>query len=76
MDKNILFAAVLVATFSLGYLANDIAGKTNLGFVGVANADVAGMGYRDLRRDRAFKKAVKYIVEQSCYVEGEHIHCY
>jgi len=38
-------------------------------FVEDAKADVAGMDHRDLRRDRDFKKAVKYIVE-NCSVSG------
>ena len=56
MNKNILFAAVFAATFSLGFVVNDIVDKTNLRVVGVANAEVAGMDYGDLRRDRDFKK--------------------
>ena len=53
-------------------------GKTaldELGYdvVGAAYADVAGMDYRDLRRDRDFKKAVKYIVDRcSVYIEGDY----
>jgi hypothetical protein len=34
-----------------------------------AKAEVAGMDYSDLRRDRDFQKAVAYIVE-SCTVDG------
>ncbi len=43
--------------------------ENRLSFVPEAKAEVAGMGYRDLRRDRDFKKAVKYIVE-NCTVNG------
>lgn len=77
MNKNILFAAVLVATFSFGYVVNDIVDKTNLRFVGVANADVAGMDYNDLKRDSAFKKAVLSVVDGNCYVEkgSEYVYC-
>ena len=42
-----------------------------------ANADVAGMDHRDLRRDRDFKKAVKYIVQRCSvtgYVEDDYLH--
>lgn len=38
------------------------------------NADVAGMDYRDLKRDRDFKKAVKSIVE-NCSVDDGYISC-
>ena len=37
-------------------------------------ADVGGMDYRDLRRDRDFRKAVEYIVED-CSVSGSSISC-
>jgi len=39
-----------------------------------AKADVAGMNWRDLSRDRDFKKAVQDIVG-SCTVDGETISC-
>ena len=41
-------------------------------FIGSAYADVAGMNYSELRRDRDFKKAVKYIVE-NCDIRGGYI---
>lgn len=41
----------------------------------VSIADVAGMNHRELRRDRDFKKAVKYIVENNCSVMDEQIFC-
>lgn len=47
----------------------------SINLVQEAQADVAGMSYRDLRRDRDFKKAVKYVVNNSCYVDGESIYC-
>lgn len=40
----------------------------------VAKAAVAGMDYMDLRRDRDFRKAVEYIVED-CSVSGRSISC-
>jgi hypothetical protein len=44
----------------------------NFSIIPEAKADVGGMDYRDLRRDRDFKKAVKYIVERcSIYIDGE-----
>jgi hypothetical protein len=33
------------------------------------------MSYYDLKRDRDFKKAVRYVVSGSCYVEGGYIYC-
>ena len=42
------------------------------GFVSSAYAEVAGMGYGDLRRDKDFKKAVRYVVE-NCSVTGGEI---
>ena len=40
--------------------------------VAAAYAEVGGMGYRDLRRDRDFKRAVQYLVED-CIVDEESI---
>ena len=42
-----------------------------------ANAEVSGMNYRSLRRDRDFKKAVAYLVEEctvSGYVDDEYLY--
>ena len=47
---------------------------STVGIFPKAHADVAGMDYIDLRRDRDFKKAAQYIVE-NCQVEGEDISC-
>jgi hypothetical protein len=41
-------------------------------FIGSVYAEVGGMSYSELRRDRDFKKAVKYIVE-NCDVRGGYI---
>ena len=45
----------------------------NFSIIPEVKADVGGMDYRDLRRDRDFKKAVTYTVERYCsvYVDGE-----
>jgi hypothetical protein len=43
-------------------------------FIGSVYADVAGMDYRELRRDRDFKKAVRYIVED-CSIRSTRISC-
>ena len=44
----------------------------NFSVIPEVKADVGGMNHRELRRDRDFKKAVKYIVER-CYIsiDGE-----
>ena len=41
-----------------------------------AKADVGGMDYYDLRRDRDFVKAVKYVVTKYChtYLNSNHPH--
>ena len=38
-------------------------------------ADVAGMNYKQLRRDRDFRKAVRYVVESDCSVDNWGISC-
>jgi len=67
---------VLVAVFSFGYVANDLA-NNRFNLVPLAQADVAGMDYYDLRTDYDFKKAVKSIVED-CegrgYVDGDYLY--
>ena len=73
MNKIVLFLTV----FSLGYVANDVLRENNINFIGKVNAEVAGMSHRDLRRDRDFKKAVKYIVERcsvSGYVDNDYLY--
>ena len=69
MNKITNKISIFLIVFSLGYVANDILRENNLDLINVANADVAGMDYRDLRRDRDFKNAVQYIVE-NCVVRG------
>ena len=39
-----------------------------------ANAEVAGMSHKDLRRDKDFKKAVNYLVEK-CEITHSKIKC-
>ena len=60
----------ILAVFFLGVFARDFSYL----IVPSLNADVAGMDYYDLRRDRDFKKAVQYIVED-CDVDGDSISC-
>ena len=43
--------------------------------VSPAEASVGGMGYHELRRDRDFKKAVRYVAEKYCSVDGSDISC-
>ena len=65
---------VLVAVFSFGYVANDLA-NNRFNVIPLAQADVAGMTYHDLRRDRDFKKAVQRVVSDNCYVDGSNVYC-
>ena len=65
---------VLAAVFSFGYVANDLA-NNRLNLLPVAQAEVAGMTYHDLRRDRDFKKAVQRVVSDNCYVDDGNVYC-
>lgn len=65
---------VLAAVFSFGYVANDIA-NNRISVVPLAQAEVAGMNYNDLRRDRDFKKAVQRVVSGNCYVDDDTVYC-
>ena len=73
MNKTLLFLTI----FSLGYVFNDVLKEYDLNLINNVKAEVAGMDYRDLRRDRDFKKAVAYIVEDcsvSGYVDGDYLY--
>ena len=73
MNKTLLFMTI----FSLGYVFNDVLKEYDLNLIDNVKAEVAGMDYRDLRRDRDFKKAVAYIVEDcsvSGYVDGDYLY--
>ena len=48
---------------------NDVSKEYDLNLIGIVKAEVTGMDYTDLRRERDFKKAVAYIVED-CDVSG------
>ncbi len=63
---------LLITIFSFGYILNDILKGNSIELINKAYADVAGMGYSELRRDRDFKRAVQYIVED-CDVTGGYI---
>ena len=61
---------LVLALIAGGYFIRDVVEPTK-----GAKADVAGMTYTQLKRDRAFKKAVIYIVSNNCFVTGESIYC-
>ena len=65
-------ALLLVAVFSFGYVCNDILRENSIDLVEEAQAEVAGMDYRALRRDRDFKRAVRYIVN-GCNISGGYV---
>ena len=75
MNNKIVIVVCVVAAFSFGYVANDIAKEVDLSLVSSAQAEVGGMGYRDLIGDRDFKKAVRRIVSRYCEAEGPDISC-
>ena len=60
----------LALAFAAGFMGNIVAS----GFIPIAIAEVSGMNYYDLKRDRDFKKAVQYVVEDcggSGYTDGD-----
>ena len=69
--KKVMYAWMLAA-LCVGFSAKVAIDEVD--FISAAYADVGGMNYRELRRDRDFKRAVRYIVE-SCSVDGESIRC-
>ena len=70
MNRTLL----IIAVFSFGYVLNDLT-EGNVKIIPDLNAEVAGMDHRDLRRDRDFKKAVRWVVSGNCYVYGNDISC-
>ena len=67
MKKHLI---VILCAFCIGYTVNGLIKE----FITTANADVAGMGYYDLKYDWDFKHAVESIVED-CSVDGNSISC-
>lgn len=61
--------------FLAGYVANDIIHSIEIPVVTEAHADVAGMDYYDLGRDRDFKKAVRYVINGNCYLDNDYVYC-
>ncbi len=62
---------LVIALFTFGVLTSEFTHH----FIGEAEADVGGMNYYQLKRDRDFKKAVKSVVSGNCFVEGEYVYC-
>ena len=67
-------ALLIIAAFSFGYVLNDLT-EGEVKIIPELNAEVAGMDYYDLRRDRDFKKAVQYVVSGNCYIDDNYIYC-
>ncbi len=70
--KRIYVTAAI--SFLVGYAANDFVQAFSLG-AQPAHAEVAGMGYSDLKNDSDFKKAVRRTVENYCTVYEESLSC-
>ena len=64
---------LMLAVFSFGYVVNDIVHETKP-VIFPLQAEVAGMSYFELIRDRDFSRAVESIIED-CYVDEEVIDC-
>ena len=60
MNRILLFVTI----FSFGYMFNDVLKEFDLKLINEVSADVAGMDYKELRRDKDFRRAVKYVVAQ------------
>ena len=75
IDKYTKFILTLIAVGILG-LNFYLFGQDKVNLISEAKAEVAGMSYYDLKRDRDFKKAVRYIVED-CRISasGRRIRC-
>ena len=63
MNRTLL----IIAAFSFGYFLKDIS-EGSAKIIPELNAEVAGMDYRDLSRDRDFKRAVQSVVKRYCFV--------
>ena len=63
----------LICAFCFGVIGKAALDELGYDVVAAAYAEVAGMDYRDLRRDRDFSRAVKYIVNNcSVYIDGDY----
>jgi len=70
-----IYVMGLMCAFCFGVLGKTALDELGYDVVGAAYAGVDGMDARELRRDRDFKKAVRYIVSNSCSVDGDTIYC-
>ena len=59
----------LTFAFLVGFFVSNIVTNVDFGIISKANAEVAGMGYYDLKSDYDFKKAVRRVVESYCQVD-------
>ena len=66
--KNLLLGIIAI---NLTFISFNLALKS----VEPVQAEVGGMDYSDLRRDRDFKKAVKYVISGNCYVDSDYVYC-
>ena len=61
--------------FLLSVIAVCLVMITSKLYIPEAQAEVAGMDSWDLRSDYDFKKAVKHVVTDGCWVDDESIYC-
>ena len=66
---------LILAIFSLGYTSNDLLKRINYSPVSPLHAEVDGMGHKELRKDRDFKKAVRMVVMSYCRPYNNGIQC-
>lgn len=71
MSKLTTPKAILIGSFMV---ALAVLFRVDGAVITEANAEVAGMSHKDLRRDKDFKKAVENIVEQ-CRIKHSKIEC-
>jgi len=55
----------LMCAFCFGVIGKTALDELGVDVVSAVYADVAGMDYRDLRRDRDFRRAVEYIIDSN-----------
>jgi len=74
MKKTAPYA--LTFAFLVGYFVSNMVTNVDFGIISKANAEVAGMGYYDLKSDYDFNRAVKKVVERYCTADGSgNINC-
>jgi hypothetical protein len=57
---------LLIGTFFAGYFVSTLLQHVQVRFIADAKGDVAGMNAYALQNDRAFREAVKQVVEEEC----------